>query len=128
MLVQPRLHVRLFMRAVVVHHQVQLQLRGKLSVQAAQKFQPLLMPMAAVALSNHLAVQHVERYTKEILGDAEEIYAARKQEGPSATLLDILDVQRAYNEVFLDYFNALREQAQALIDLERTANIWDVDF
>src|SRR5271170_5487960 len=61
MLVQPRLHVRRFMRAVVVHHQVQLQRRGKLSVQAAQKFQPLLMPMAAVALANHLAVQYVER-------------------------------------------------------------------
>jgi hypothetical protein len=30
----PPLHVRFFVRAVVVHHQVQAQLRGKLSVQA----------------------------------------------------------------------------------------------
>ena len=47
MLLQPRLHVRLFVRPVVVHDQVQLQPRGKLTVQAAQKFQPLLMAMPA---------------------------------------------------------------------------------
>ncbi len=75
-----------------------------------------------------LAVDRVQQYSKEILGDAEEIYVAKKQEGPSATLLEILDVQRAYNEVYLDYFTALREQAEALIDLERAANIWDIDL
>jgi len=59
-----------------------------------------------------IAVDRVHEYTKKILGDAEEIYAGRKQQGPSAILLDILDVQKAYNEVYLDYLNALNEQVQ----------------
>jgi cobalt-zinc-cadmium efflux system outer membrane protein len=75
-----------------------------------------------------LAQDRVNEYTREILGDAEEIYAARTQQGPSASLLEILDVQEAYNRVYLDYFNALNERAQALINLERAANIWDIDL
>jgi outer membrane protein, heavy metal efflux system len=75
-----------------------------------------------------IALDRVQEYNKEILGDAEEIYAAQKVPDPSATLLEILDVQRAYNETYLDYFNALNEQAQALIDLERAANIWDINL
>ena len=73
-----------------------------------------------------LAVDRVEEYSQEILRDAEEVYAARKQEGATGSLLEILDAQRTYNEVYIDYFKALREQAQALIDLERDANIWDI--
>lgn len=73
-----------------------------------------------------LAVDRVEEYSQEILRDAEEVYEARKQEGASGSMLEILDAQRAYNEVYIDYFKALREQAQALIDLERDANIWDI--
>ena len=73
-----------------------------------------------------LAVDRVEEYSQEILRDAEEVYAARKQEGASGSMLEILDAQRTYNEVYIDYFKALREQAQALIDLERDANIWDI--
>jgi len=73
-----------------------------------------------------IAQDRVCQYTKEILSDADEAYAARNQQGPSSTLLEIIDIQRAYNEVYLDYFNALNERAQALIDLERAANMWDI--
>src|SRR6267143_2965849 len=60
MLLQPRSHLRLFVGAVVVHHQVQLHLRGELPVQPPQKSQPLLMAMPGVTLTDYLAVQHVE--------------------------------------------------------------------
>ncbi len=73
-----------------------------------------------------IALDRVHQYTQELLADAEEVYTVRKQQGPSATLLEILDVQNSYNEVYLGYFGALNEQAQALIDLERVANIWDI--
>ena len=64
MLLEPRPDVRLLVRPVVVHHQVQLQFLGKFPVQPAQKFQPLLMAMPGVTLANHLAVQHVQRRKK----------------------------------------------------------------
>ncbi len=54
MLLRPPLYMRLLVRPVVVHHQVQLEPRGKLIVQAPQKSQPFLMPMSAVTLSYDL--------------------------------------------------------------------------
>ena len=61
MLLQPRFHMRLVVRAVVVHYQMQRLILGKLPIQAAEKFQPFLVTVPWVAFTDHLAVQHVER-------------------------------------------------------------------
>lgn len=58
--IQPRLHVRLFMRAVIVHDPVQLQARGKSRIHTAQKQHPLLMTMPGATFPDHLAVQDVQ--------------------------------------------------------------------
>ena len=42
--------------------------------------------------------------------------------------LNQLDAQRANNDVYLAYYAALNEQAKALIALEQSAGIWDIDF
>ena len=53
--------MRLVVRAVVVHYQMQRLILGKLPIQAAEKFQPFLVTVPWVAFTDHLAVQHVER-------------------------------------------------------------------
>ena len=46
----------------------------------------------------------------------------------SATLLDVLQAQKADTDVHLAYIDALGERAKALIALEQAANLWDLDF
>jgi hypothetical protein len=47
-------------RPVVVHDQMQCDVLGELTVQSAQKLQPLLVTMPGLALSNDLSLQHIE--------------------------------------------------------------------
>ena len=46
----------------------------------------------------------------------------------SATLLDVLQAQKADTDVHLASIDALSERAKAIIALEQAANIWDLDF
>jgi cobalt-zinc-cadmium efflux system outer membrane protein len=46
----------------------------------------------------------------------------------SATLLDVLQAEKADTDVHLAYIDALTERAKAIIALEQAANIWDLDF
>ena len=58
---QPGPHGRMFMRAVVVQNEVEVEARGERAVELAKKLQELLMPMPAVALADDLPGQHVQR-------------------------------------------------------------------
>lgn len=77
-----------------------------------------------------LAVDTVAQYAKELVGDANQVYKAKlfSLEKGQTSLLDVLDAHRTINHVYIDYYNALAEQAKALIALEHAAGIWDVDF
>jgi hypothetical protein len=44
---KPGLHFRVFMRGVVVHDQMQLELLGRFSIDLLEKLQPFLMPVLA---------------------------------------------------------------------------------
>ena len=57
MTLQPRLHLGMCVRAVVVHAPVQRHRAGKLVIQRAQELQELLMPMTFVALTDDFALQ-----------------------------------------------------------------------
>jgi uncharacterized protein (DUF58 family) len=46
----------------------------------------------------------------------------------SASLLEVLEAQRANNDIYLAYHAALNEQAKALVALEQAAGIWDINF
>jgi cobalt-zinc-cadmium efflux system outer membrane protein len=46
----------------------------------------------------------------------------------SATLLDVLQAQKADTDVHLASIDALTERAKAIIALEQAANLWDLDF
>ena len=77
-----------------------------------------------------LAVDSAAQYAKELVGDANQVYKAKlySLEKGQASLLDVLDAHRTINHVYIDYYNALAEQAKALIALEHAAGIWDVNF
>src|SRR5258708_4816272 len=60
----PLLHFEGAVSAIVVHHQVQRRLAGKLAIDAAQELQKLLMPVALIEVSNNFAFQYVESSEK----------------------------------------------------------------
>ncbi|MGX5683649.1 TolC family protein [Chryseobacterium cucumeris] len=53
------------------------------------------------------------------------IYSYKRGE---SSILEVLNAQRTYNSVRKDYYEALADNAAALIELERKAGIWDIHF
>lgn len=60
MALEPGLNLWVFMGAVVIQHQVELQLLGKLVVELAQKSQELLVAMSGKALADDFAFQDLQ--------------------------------------------------------------------
>ncbi len=54
-----------------------------------------------------------------------KIYSYKRGEN---SLLEVLNAQRTYNDVQTAYFEALYNRAAALVNLEKSAGIWDIDF
>ena len=48
--------------------------------------------------------------------------------GEESSLVDVLNAHQAINQLYVDYYNALSEQAKALVALESSAGLWDIDF
>ena len=72
--------------------------------------------------------RRIRRYNQGLVGDAEEIlkgriYAYRRGE---SSLIELLNAQRTYYELKVGYINALYDYTASLIDLERSAAIWDL--
>jgi outer membrane protein, heavy metal efflux system len=72
----------------------------------------------------------VENFNKGLLENAEnvrkgKIYSYQRGE---TSLLEVLNAQRTYNEIQTTYYETLFYQAAALIELEKAAGIWDIDF
>ncbi|MCU0461667.1 MAG: TolC family protein [Bacteroidales bacterium] len=70
----------------------------------------------------------VEHYNMGLVGDAAKILQGRiysYQHGESG-LIDVLNAQRTYTELQLNYLKALFDYTAALIELERAAGIWDI--
>ncbi len=61
MLLQPGLNLGMFVSTVIVHHQMQRYIAGKLLIQTSQKFQKLPIAMPGEALSDHFALSHFQR-------------------------------------------------------------------
>ena len=54
-----------------------------------------------------------------------KIYSYQRGE---TSLLEVLDAQRTYNGVQQNYYQTLYNHAAALVELERAAGIWDINF
>ena len=54
-----------------------------------------------------------------------KIYSYKRGE---TSLLEVLNAQRTYNEIQQAYYQTLYNYAAALVNLERAAGIWDINF
>jgi cobalt-zinc-cadmium efflux system outer membrane protein len=74
--------------------------------------------------------KQVDRYEKGMLSQAREvmdgkIYSYNRGE---VSLLEVLDAQRTYDDVQAQYIETLFNQSAALVELEKSAGIWDVEL
>ncbi len=112
----------------------QLQAARYAQTQAEHQLQAVLLRTETDVRGSYeqyiLAIETVEQYATELVGDADKVYKARlyRMEHGEASLLDVLDAHRAVNDVYLGYYAALTKQAKSLIALEQAAGIWDIDF
>ncbi|MNQ26061.1 Cobalt-zinc-cadmium resistance protein CzcC precursor [compost metagenome] len=80
---------------------------------------------------NYLATQkQVRQFKTDLLADAQrlldgKVYSYKRGE---TTLLEVLNAQRTFNETQLNYYETLYNYAAALVELEKTAGIWDINF
>lgn len=83
------------------------------------------------AFYNYEATQkQVLQFNTGLLAEAKaildgKIYSYHRGE---TSLLEVLDAQRTYNEVQQNYYQTLHNHAAALVELERAAGIWDINF
>lgn len=83
------------------------------------------------AYYNYLAAKkQVQQFNAGLLSEAKKvldgkIYSYQRGE---TSLLELLNAQRTYNEVQLNYYDTLYGYAAALVELERAAGIWDINF
>ena len=57
-----------------------------------------------------------------------KILKSENSNSGASSLLEVLEAQRANNDIYLAHYAALREQAKSSIVLEQSAGIWDIDF
>jgi cobalt-zinc-cadmium efflux system outer membrane protein len=83
------------------------------------------------AYFNYLATsKQVKQFQSGLLIEAKKVLDGKVysyQRGKSS-LLEVLSAQRTYNDIQLNYFDALYNYAAALVELERAAGIWDINF
>lgn len=83
------------------------------------------------AYINYLSLKkQVQLFRNGMLTDAKsvlegKIYSYQRGE---TSLLEVLNAQRTYNEIQKSYYITLFNYAVALVELERAAGIWDIDF
>jgi cobalt-zinc-cadmium efflux system outer membrane protein len=74
--------------------------------------------------------ERVQKFHDELLKGADDVLTAKRfsYEHGQTTLLDLLDAQSTDNEVHQSYNDALADVAKALIELDRAAGLWDIEF
>ena len=85
----------------------------------------------AQAMQNYQAAcKQVESYDHGMLESAQnvrkgKIYSYSRGE---TSLLEVLIAQRTYNDIQQNYYETLFNRAVALVELEKAAGIWDINF
>ena len=102
-------------QAEINHRQAELEIRNSVR-QSFSQFDAMREQMA--------------NYNKGMLQQAKtvidgKIYSYQRGE---TSLLEALDAQRTYDELRSNYFETLYNYLIALVELERNAGIWDLDF
>jgi len=85
----------------------------------------------AQAMQNYQSVcKQVESYDHGMLESAQnvrkgKIYSYSRGE---TSLLEVLNAQRTYNDIQQNYYETVFNRAVALVELEKAAGIWDINF
>lgn len=103
------------LQAEDLYKQAELQIRVEIS-QAFQRYNAFC--------------KQVDRFDNGLLENAQKvrqgkIYSYNRGE---TSLLEVLNAQRVYNDTQFDYFETLYNRAAALVELEKAAGIWDINF
>lgn len=84
-----------------------------------------------IAYRNYRTRQNqVQSFKTHIVEEAKQVFEAVKQDylQGKTSLLEVLNAERTYHNIQHDYIETLFKYAAALVELERTAGIWDIDF
>jgi cobalt-zinc-cadmium efflux system outer membrane protein len=83
------------------------------------------------AYYNYLAAQkQVQQFNSGLLIDAKAVLDGKRYSyiRGETSLLEVLNAQRTYNNVQQNYFQTLYNYGASLVELERAAGIWDINF
>ena len=77
----------------------------------------------------NVASRRVEQFDTALLNEAETIYKKKvySYDQGETTILDLLNAQRTYNDVQVNYIETLYDCVAALVELERACGIWNMD-
>lgn len=76
------------------------------------------------------AQKKVNQFKSGLLTEAKAILEGKmySYKRGQSSLLEVLNAQRTYNDIQHDYYSALYHSAVALVELERSTGIWDINF
>jgi cobalt-zinc-cadmium efflux system outer membrane protein len=74
--------------------------------------------------------RQVEQFNTGLLNEAETIFKKKvySYERGETSILELLNAQRTYNDIQINYSETLYNCAAALVELERACGIWDVEI
>lgn len=72
----------------------------------------------------------VEQFDLQLLQQSKKVLDGKiySYKRGASSLLEVLNAQRTYNEIQLNYYETLLNYASSLVELERSAGIWDINF
>ena len=103
------------LQSKVLYDKAELQIRTEIS-QAMQKY---VASCKQVDSYDHGMIQSAQNVRKG------KIYSYSRGE---TSLLEVLNAQRTYNDIQQSYYETLFNRAVALVELEKAAGIWDINF
>ncbi|QNK64025.1 TolC family protein [Pedobacter sp. PAMC26386] len=97
-------------------------------VQYEQVLQQIQVEVTQAYFNYTAAQKQVQQYKNGLLTEGKKILTAKmySYKRGETSLLEVLNAQRTYNEVQQGFYESQSNYAAALIELERSAGIWDI--
>lgn len=74
--------------------------------------------------------KQVKQYNDGLLSDSQKLLDAMvyKYKRGETSILEVLVAQRTYNEIQEQYLEVIKGYGSALIELQKTCGIWDIEL
>jgi len=115
-------------------YQGQLKLAETQVKQADVQYQAVELQIAVEvtqAYNQYKAAQRkVQQFDLQLLQQSQKVLDGKiySYKRGATSLLEVLNAQRTYNEIQLNYYETLLSYSSSLVELERSAGIWDINF